>query len=222
MPYLDDNIGVEVFCDFDGTITQGDATDAVLNQFAEPQWREWEALWQAGEISGRECLKEQVALIRAERQDILDFVAQLPIDRGILKLAEGCDRLAIPLTIVSDGLDVILGGVLRHHGLSRLPYFANRVIWERQDRISLDFPYAEPRCGSGTCKCRLTRPIARRAYSAYIGDGRSDFCVVQQVDLVYAKGALRGWCQRQHIPFYPFEGLDEVATHLCPEGALIR
>lgn len=31
----------DVFCDFDGTITRVDATDAVLDAFALPAWQEW-------------------------------------------------------------------------------------------------------------------------------------------------------------------------------------
>ncbi len=52
----------KVFCDFDGTITLIDATDAVLEEFALPAWREWEARWVAGEISSRTCLTRQVEL----------------------------------------------------------------------------------------------------------------------------------------------------------------
>src|SRR5438105_2768469 len=39
-----------VFCDFDGTITQIDGTDAVLERFALPEWRDWESLWRLVEI----------------------------------------------------------------------------------------------------------------------------------------------------------------------------
>ncbi len=213
---------LEIFCDFDGTITQVDATDALLDQFAEPQWRQWEALWQAGEISGRECLKRQVGLIRANRAEIAEFMANLPIDRGILALAEQCARIAATLTIVSDGLDIIVEGVLRQHGL-HLPSYANHVVWESPNRLSVEFPYMEADCESGTCKCRLThRPSKRVARRVYVGDGRSDFCVtrkMRQVGQVYAKGALIGWCRLQGIPFHPFDRLEQVVSHLCPVEA---
>lgn len=213
---------LEVFCDFDGTITQGDATDALLDQFAGPGWREWEALWQAGEISGRECLQRQVGLIRARREEIAEFVANFPIDRGILALAEQCARMGAALTILSDGLDVVVEGVLHHHGL-RLPAFANHVVWESPDRLSVEFPYAEPGCENGACKCRLTRRTSECGGRAvYIGDGRSDFCVVQNLRQVYAKGALMGWCRCQSIPFHPFDALEQVVTHLCPIEPSIR
>ncbi len=217
--------GLHVFCDFDGTITQADATDALLHRFADVEWRDWEALWQAGEISARECLKRQVGLIRADRQQVIEFVANLPIDPGIFALAELCERMVVPLTVVSDGLDIVVQGALHHHGL-HLPAFANHVVWESPDRLSVEFPYADARCGSGACKCRLTERASGRARRAvYIGDGRSDFCVVQkmqQICRVYAKGALIDWCRRQRIPFHPFQALEEVVSDLCPVEASIQ
>ncbi len=214
---------LQVFCDFDGTITQEDATDALLEQFAKPQWRDWEALWQAGEISARECLSRQVSLLRVHPKALAEFIRALPIDRAFATLATECTQRGIPLTIVSDGLDCIVKGVLHHHGLSQLRYFANQVVWEARDRMSLSFPYAERHCDNGACKCRLTRrSTGPSAVSVYIGDGRSDFCVVQQMDRVYAKTALADWCRCQSIPYEPFETLEQVVSHLCPERVLSR
>ena len=39
-----------VFCDFDGTITQVDVTDQILDQFAHPSWREIEQEWVLGRL----------------------------------------------------------------------------------------------------------------------------------------------------------------------------
>jgi len=208
---------LEVFCDFDGTITEVDATDAVLNQFARPQWREWETLWQADEISGRECLAQQLALIRATPRELLEFVNQLPLDPGILMLAHCCAERRVPLTVVSDGLNLIVKAVLNRLGLPELPFYANRVRWKKDGSLSLRFPYGAPNCKNGACKCRL---VARGGEdgirTVYIGNGRSDFCVCRHVDTVYAKGDLIPWCQREGIPFRAFQSLTDVSAHLFP------
>ena len=54
-----------VLVDFDGTIAPDDPTDRLLERFADPAWLEVEAAWQRGEVSSRECLSRQVALLRA-------------------------------------------------------------------------------------------------------------------------------------------------------------
>ncbi len=214
----------EVFCDFDGTITQVDATDAVLETFALPAWREWEQRWVNGEITSQECLSHQVELIRADRDTLVRFAADLPIDEGFLELDRRCAEQRVPLTIVSDGLDLLVEAVLRRHGLLHIPVFSNHLRWTAEGIPSLSFPFAEPGCesGAGTCKCTLTRaaecPSAR---TVYIGDGRSDQCVSSKMQILFAKGTLRTWCEDQGIACLPFETLADVAERLFVKEARI-
>jgi 2,3-diketo-5-methylthio-1-phosphopentane phosphatase len=210
-----------VFCDFDGTITLIDATDAVLEAFALPAWREWEARWVNGEITSQECLSRQIELIRADRDTVAEFAAGLPIDEGILVLDRRCAELQIPLTIVSDGLDVVVEAVLRRHGLLHIPTFSNHLRWDERGIPSLSFPFAAQDCasGAGTCKCAVAasweRPLSR---TVYIGDGRSDQCVSTKMQTLFAKGTLRRWCADHDITHHPFESLTEVAERLFKEA----
>jgi len=43
-----------VFLDFDGTITQRDATDVILEAYADPGWLRIEEEWKAGRIGSRD------------------------------------------------------------------------------------------------------------------------------------------------------------------------
>lgn len=212
----------EVFCDFDGTITRVDATDAVLEAFALPAWREWEQRWVAGEITSQECLSRQVELIQADRETVVEFVADLPIDEGILALDRRCKEQGVPLTIVSDGLDLIVESVLRRHALLHLPVFSNHLRWNEAGVPVLSFPFSSQGCrsGAGTCKCVLTRTAESTvSRPAYIGDGQSDQCVAATMQTVFAKGTLREYCDRQAIAYTPFETLGEVAERLFAREA---
>jgi 2-hydroxy-3-keto-5-methylthiopentenyl-1-phosphate phosphatase len=214
----------DVFCDFDGTITQVDATDAVLEAFALPIWREWEQRWVNGEITSQECLARQVELIQADRETLADFAANLPIDEGILDLDQRCKERGVSLTIVSDGLDFIVEKILHRHGLMHLPVFSNHLWWDGQGRLGLSFPFATPECrsGAGTCKCALTRTTEpSSARTVYIGDGQSDQCVSGNMQTVFAKGTLQEWCERTGIPCIPFRTLVEVADRLFIQEARI-
>jgi len=215
---------MNVFCDFDGTITLADGTDEILRRFALPKWREWERLWENREISSRECLSQQIELIRANRPTLVQFASDFTIDPGFIPLARTCTERGMPLTVVSDGLDLVVETVLRRHGLSHIPYFANHVIWKTEENPALEFPNAVPACesGAGTCKCAITGVGRKRAIpSVYVGDGRSDFCVTAKMDRVYAKGALQDWCESQGISYHPFESLKDVAEHLFPDEAFV-
>jgi 2-hydroxy-3-keto-5-methylthiopentenyl-1-phosphate phosphatase len=213
----------EVFCDFDGTITRIDLTDAVLEAFALPAFKKWEQLWRLGKISSQECLSRQAELIQADEADLIRFAATVPIDEGIFTLERHCAESRIPLTIVSDGIDVLIGAVLHAHGLSHLPVFSNRLKWENDGLPFLRFPYARPDChiGAGTCKCALAlTPRATPKHTVYIGDSQSDQCVAAKAHRVFAKGTLREWCEHQGITCEAFETLTQVAERLYRERAL--
>ena len=206
-----------IFCDFDGTIIQIDGTDAVLEQFATSEWRTWEDKWVAGQISTQECLARQAGCLRVSRQALETFASQLPIDKGFFRIARECQARNIPLTIVSDGFDVVSQAVLKKHGLDYLPLYANQLKWVTEDQGVLSFPNALDTCtsGAGTCKCAKTQsPGVDNGRTVYIGDGRSDFCVAAKGHHEFAQGTLSRWCASQNIPFELFVSLEEVADQL--------
>ena len=47
-----------------------DPTDRLFERFADPIWRDIEDAWQAGRISSRECMRRQVALLRATPEEL--------------------------------------------------------------------------------------------------------------------------------------------------------
>ena len=53
--------GLEIWLDFDGTLTQADVVDALVRRYAASEhWRELEYAWQAGRIGSRECLSRSI------------------------------------------------------------------------------------------------------------------------------------------------------------------
>lgn len=200
-----------------------DGTDAILEAFAHPMWREWEARWVNGDISSQECLVRQVELIQVDRDKVSAFAADLPIDTGIIELARRCAKRGIPLTIVSDGIDLVIEAVLRRHGLLHLPVFSNHLRWNEAGVPTLTFPFAAQECESqaGTCKCALALPSGSRsaAQVVYIGDGRSDHCISAKIRTVFAKGALAEWCDLRKMTYEPFDTLADVTERLFPKEA---
>ena len=69
-----------VLVDFDGTIAPDDPMDPLLERFADPAWWQVEAAWQGGEISSRECLARQVALLRATPEALDEQIQFVRID----------------------------------------------------------------------------------------------------------------------------------------------
>jgi 2-hydroxy-3-keto-5-methylthiopentenyl-1-phosphate phosphatase len=212
---------IALFCDFDGTITRTDLTDAVLEAFALPEFKDWEQRWRTGEIGSQECLSRQVELIQADRATLIAFAREFPIDEGIHELDRCCTANGAPLTIVSDGIDLFIHTVLQQHGLSHIPVFANQFTQANDQKVSLVFPHARPTCltRAGTCKCAIAfAPTLPTPTVVYIGDGLSDCCVARSAQKVFAKDALLEWRQQRHLPCESFTTLTQVAHRLFPES----
>ena len=204
-----------VFIDFDGTIVPRDATDFLLERFAFPAWRDVEEEWRAGRIGSRECMTRQVALLRVTQHRLEQAIAELAIDRGFASFVRQCRRRGIGMTVVSDGFDIVIDQVLRTAGLS-LPFFANRLIAAGQDRWRVTFPSARSDCRAlaGNCKCAFTEPYAT-SLKVVIGDGRSDHCVAQRADVVFAKAELLALCRSSSTPHFAFADFYEVGEQLA-------
>jgi 2-hydroxy-3-keto-5-methylthiopentenyl-1-phosphate phosphatase len=206
---------VRVFVDFDGTISVGDTTDLILENFADPSWRTIEADWVAGRIGSRECLARQIDLVRASPETLDAFARAAAIDPHFAAFAALCETHRLPVAVVSDGLDRIARAMLARAGLA-LPIIANHLEWVGGERWRLGFPHAREDCRAtaGHCKC-ATIAAEPAGLRVLIGDGRSDFCAAASADLVIAKGALAVYCGKNGIACEPFTDFAGASTILA-------
>ncbi len=203
-----------VFLDFDGTVTMKDTVDAILERFAAPAWRDVEEEWKEGKIGSRECLSKQTALINATPKEIDALVDEIEIDPGFDEFMQVCDRLNVGVTIVSDGYRRSIERVLARVGHD-IPAYAGVLEYRGKRRWRLQSPASRPDCVSGgnTCKCMVAGEIG--VPKILVGDGRSDFCVAGEADLVLAKGSLADYCAESKIAYRPIEGLADAAKLLA-------
>jgi 2-hydroxy-3-keto-5-methylthiopentenyl-1-phosphate phosphatase len=212
-----------IFLDFDGTITRRDVTDVILESHADESWLEVERRWRAGEIGSRECLRAQMSLVRAAREQLDALVDTIEVDEGFASLLETCARRHLHVNIVSDGFDYFIRRILERPrlGLSRLlrgvRVCASHLEFGPRGEMRLDFPYFRKPCGHGCATCKpevleLLNP--ERAPSVFVGDGLSDRYAASRADLVFAKAALADYCREREIEHINYEKLREVAARL--------
>ena len=213
-------MSLAVLCDFDHTITAEDATDALLEQYALPEWMEVEESWKKGHIGSRACMQQQIDLLRATPAQVDALADSIHIDPHFKSFAGVCARNNVPLIIVSDGLDYVIKQVLKRHGLSHLHVIASHLAHVKEDRWELSSPFANAGCSSqqSTCKCAISRQMRTLTNSSkilYVGDGRSDYCVsAEEADFILAKDSLLTYCQQQELPHQPFTTFSEASTLL--------
>jgi 2-hydroxy-3-keto-5-methylthiopentenyl-1-phosphate phosphatase len=208
---------MQVFCDFDGTISVQDATDFILACFADPEWQDIEEQWKQGAIGSAQCMQRQVALIRATKQELNAALDDIEIDPSFAAFAAFCDSQGIPLTVISDGVDYFIHRILAGRRLPPLSAIANHLTIRRHNgdtRYGLALPFSQATCESaaGMCKCHCVGTAA--GTRVYVGDGRSDFCVANKPELVFAKGNLAQHCERQGIAFIRYRRFADVTRAL--------
>jgi 2-hydroxy-3-keto-5-methylthiopentenyl-1-phosphate phosphatase len=198
--------------DFDGTVAPRDTVDALLERFANPEWRYVEAEWVAGRISSRQCMAAQIALVAGDRGKLEEFLQSVDIDPTFPAFIRYVHPFA-DLAIVSDGLDYPIRHALQKLDIPPIPIYANKLGF-RPGGLDISFPYANDACAvmSGVCKCGVARAVdaGRKLTTVLIGDGRSDLCVARTAGYVFAKGSLRRFCEAEGIIHTPFETFHDV------------
>jgi 2-hydroxy-3-keto-5-methylthiopentenyl-1-phosphate phosphatase len=206
---------VRVFVDFDGTISLEDTTDVILERFADSAWQRVETDWLSGRIGSRDCLAQQIDLVRATPQALDAICDDVPLDPHFPDFVALCRTNDVDVVVISDGLDRIVTKKLADAGVN-VPVLANRLNYLGDSRWKLEFPYASPLCraAAGNCKCMaLTKdPASARVL---VGDGRSDFCAAETADLVIAKGALAEHCEVSGINYTVFGNFAGATTVLA-------
>lgn len=213
-----------LFIDFDGTITRRDVTDAILDRFADPQWRAIEEEWQAGRIGSRDCLHGQMSLVRAAPDELDALLGSIEIDHGLGTLLDACAANNIVVHIVSDGFDYCIERILaRERALA--PLLRRVRVWASHlrpegHRWRAAFPFS---ChlllkghGCATCKPMVMRLLNRTgAHAIFVGDGLSDIHAIGQANWIFAKDKLADFCAARAVAFTPYTNLAEVAAHLA-------
>ena len=204
---------MQVFCDFDGTISIKDTTDEILSRFALPEWEVIEASWKKGEIGSAECMRSQISLIRTSKQELDAALDSMPIDMSFIEFVHFCNAQGAPVTVISDGVDYFIHRILKRYHLDHLPVIANHFeITEKG--FTLSTPHMNPSCSNASGVCKCAKLGAHNGTCFFVGDGRSDFCAVDEADIVFAKSTLATYCEQKDIPYYSYNTFAEVQCEM--------
>ena len=202
-----------VFCDFDGTVTEGDVGNRFSDFFSSGRTRPIVQRWLAGEITARKCLEEECKLLDFDAAQFERFLAEQKMTPGVHEFVRLLEQQGIPLFILSDGLDLYIGRLLAREGLGHIPIFVNRARIEGS-RVIPEFPYFDQGCGRcGNCKKyhiqRLRQPGQK---VLFVGDGYSDRCAAEVADLIFARGDFWHYCRERNITAVSFESFLDITT----------
>lgn len=204
---------VSFLVDYDGTISRLDVGDELLRRHGpDPATiAEQDVAYDDGRVGSRELMRWDMDVLPPDPALLRGEAETAAQDEGFTRFVAAANAAGAAVEVVSDGLGFYVGPNLARLGLADVPVATN------ENRLAgggggLSFPYGHPACFvCGTCKRERVR--AHQALGrvvVFIGDGTSDRYAAFHADVVLAKGALAGFCEREGWPFRrwdDFEGL---------------
>lgn len=198
-------------CDFDGTVTNIDVSLLVLEQFAAGKWQHYWDQYQNGEITVGKFNDIVFGMIRAGRDQILEFIKDRYFVRpGFSDLIKYCGENDIKFVIVSNGLDFYIGETLKKYGLNNIEYHAAetdftsegmKVRYVAHNGLHLDDDF----------KLSYTQLFREQGYRiVYIGDGHSDLEPARNCEKVFATDSLLKHCRDQNMDCTEFDDFNKV------------
>ena len=188
---------MQLVLDFDGTVTERDTLDLVLERFGDAGVHEQaERELEAGRMTLNDVIAAEFATVRAPVDQVVAYVLEhARVRPGFTELA----RKRRPL-VVSSGFHELIEPVLEREGvLDAVELRANRVD-ARPDGWRVHFRVAEP---CGVCGEPCKRSDLPDGEVAYAGDGHSDYCAALAADRVYATGSLARYLDERGVAFEP-------------------
>ncbi len=201
-----------VLTDFDDTAAVQNVAEMLLERFGHPSWKQVRQRFRAGEVTLKEYQETAFRQVQAGRATMQAFVQENASLRPHFgALWQYCLAQGVPMAVVSQGLDFYIQALLDKEGFPLVPVYSVNTRFTRQG-ITYQYRHAHPgQEHLGNSKGLVVDRYRQQGhYVIYIGDGRSDFEAAQRADLVFAHKVLAEECQRQQIPFRPFQDFGSV------------
>jgi len=206
-----------IFCDFDGTITTQDSLVHILDEYGDPNWREIELRVKKGEIGNRISLVEEFNTFNGSWDDILKCIDKnITIDPHFKDFLSFCNNTSTDFVVLSGGFQSIIKYIMEKHSIPDITYYAN-ILQIIENKAVLTYPYSSERCKlCGHCKADHLLKARDHEHTTivYIGDGTTDRCPIKEADIVFAKGSLARYCEKNSINFMPWDTFLDIQSSL--------
>jgi 2-hydroxy-3-keto-5-methylthiopentenyl-1-phosphate phosphatase len=203
----------------------------VMDAFAPDGWQAITADIMAGKTTIRHGMAQVFATIpSAQRHAMEAFVAtHVQLRAGFTQFAQACRQQAIPLVVVSGGLDCFIQPVLKRlptADYNHIQLFCN-VADFAQDTIRVLTPHENLACnnchpmpvGCGCCKVSVVNQWpASRYHRVGVGDSITDLAMAHTVETLFARDRLALYCDQQGLAYQPFETFADGLLQLTTVG----
>jgi 2,3-diketo-5-methylthio-1-phosphopentane phosphatase len=208
-----------IVTDFDGTLMEQDVGDELMEAlgiFGLPAVRAASARSRRGEIGSYDWIQAAYGQFGGRQQQV-DATLDLMHPRlGAAELFAYCREQAMPITILSDGMEYYIRKLTARFGLEPERIVVNPIRYEADGSYTLGLQNDNPACRwCGCCKAQVVRELKREGwFVVYIGDGSSDVYGSSYADWTFARGYLAAHLRESNEPYFAFETFHDVLQQL--------
>jgi len=201
--------------DFDGTLTEEDVSFAMLDVFAEGDWRQLYEQYRKSKMTVGDFNTKAFAMVKASREEMLAVARkEVKLREGLRNLVNYCQERGFRFLVVSNGLDFYIKDILGNAGLGNIEVYAARTEFN-PDGLTVQYIGPEGKVLKKGFKEAYTKLFINQGYQvASIGNGPSDYSTAALAQHVFARDGLSDICQEKKLKCQPFEDLNDVVRGL--------
>lgn len=209
--------------DFDGTMTQQDFYELVLQKLLPADAPDFWSQYLSGSITHFEALQGYFAAIRADEAEIFRIIDEMQIDPDLKSAIEMLHAAQWKVIVASAGCKWYIDQLLTGAEVD-IEVHANPGKFCSGGGLQMTLPESSPFFSStiGIDKAGIVQHyLDRGATVAFAGDGFPDADAARLVagELRFARGALATVMDREGLPYHSFKTWSDIARKLTATEA---
>jgi len=204
-----------VQCDFDGTITEEDASFFLLDAFAQGDWRRLLREYKEHKISVGEFNTRAFAMVKADEPTLLETLKdKIKVRAGFHELVDYCLGKDFRLVIVSNGLDFYIKAVLKELALENVEMHAAQASFHPEG-MKVQYVGPDDKRLEDGFKEAYVKTFLKLGYRIiYMGNGDSDVAPAQYAHHIFATGELLAYCRENNLKYKPLENFIDAVRDM--------
>jgi 2-hydroxy-3-keto-5-methylthiopentenyl-1-phosphate phosphatase len=205
-----------VQCDFDGTVTQEDVSLALLDAFADGDWKQLFQGYHQGKITVGQFNSEAFAMVKTDRENLIKVVKDTTRLRPWFpELVSCCREKGFRLVIISNGLAFYIEEILQDMGVNGIEVHAATTEF-RSEGLKVQYHGPDGAPLDKDVKAAYINSFLKEGYRmVYMGDGLSDIAPARLCHHIFATGDLLSECHRTNLGCLPFNDFHQVTRVLA-------
>jgi 2-hydroxy-3-keto-5-methylthiopentenyl-1-phosphate phosphatase len=204
-----------VQCDFDGTITELDASFLILEEFARGDWHQVLQEHREHKITVGQFNARAFAMVRVEQKMLLrTIMRKVKLRAGFSELVDYCSKRDFRLVIVSNGLDFYIQALLDYYGLGEVEWHAAKTCF-RDGNMEVQYIGPDGKLLEDAFKEAYVHYFLTQNYRVlYVGNGDSDIAPAKQAQHVFAREELLSYYEKNGLYCKPFEDFNKIIKEM--------